>query len=65
MNTGRRPDHCKGCVHFHNAGYGRDAPKHLHKYNAWCCYKGDTAERSVGWCKTNGVKTVVDNKEQS
>lgn len=48
-----KPEHCKGCAHFNNAGNLR-----LKKYNAWCCAKGDTAARSVGWCKTHNMKTV-------
>lgn len=46
-------DHCKGCVHFHNAGQSNCR---LYKFNAWCCAKGDTAARSVGWCKTHSKK---------
>lgn len=47
-----RPEHCKGCVHFHNAGNLR-----LKKFNAWCCNKGAPAAQSLGWCKTHNKKT--------
>lgn len=53
MSTGRRPDHCKGCVSYHNAGNLQ-----LNKYSSWCCAKGDTAARAIGWCKTHNKKTV-------
>lgn len=52
MNTGKRPDHCKGCVHFHNAGHALPL-----KFNAWCCAHGTTASRAIGWCKTHNAKT--------
>jgi hypothetical protein len=54
MSTGKRPEHCKECSHFHNAGHS--TPR-LHKFNAWCCAKSAEAKRSVGWCKTHDKKT--------
>ena len=51
----KMPTHCKDCTYFHNAG--RNNPKGgLEKYNAWCCRNGQPANKSVGWCKTHGMK---------
>jgi hypothetical protein len=47
-----KPEHCKGCAHFNNAGNLR-----LKKFNSWCCNKGAPAAQSVGWCKTHDKKT--------
>ena len=47
-----KPEHCKGCVSFANAGNLR-----LKKFNSWCCAKGAPAAQSVGWCKTHNKKT--------
>lgn len=52
-----RPNHCKGCTSFHNAG--RANPKGgLEKYNAWCCAKGQPAIKAISWCKLTGAKTL-------
>jgi hypothetical protein len=52
-----RPKHCKGCVLFHSAN--RQNPTGgLEKYNAWCCAKGDFAEKSIGFCKSNNLKKI-------
>ena len=53
--------HCKGCVHHHNAGHSKDS-KFAKNYNDWCCAKGDTARKSVGWCKTHNAKTTASHK---
>jgi len=54
MSTGKRPDHCKGCVSYHMA---RGEEKALKPRAAWCCNKGAPAAQSVGWCKTHNKKT--------
>jgi len=51
-----KPEHCKGCSHFYNAGHDRRV-RTLQKYNAWCCAKGAPAVQSAGWCKTHNKKT--------
>ena len=51
----KRPDHCKECTGFHNAGRSNPT-KTLEKYNAWCCIKGAPAVDSTGWCKTHNAK---------
>jgi hypothetical protein len=52
-----KPEHCKGCTSFHNAGRGNPVGG-LEKRNAWCCAKGAPAKESVGWCKLNNKKGV-------
>lgn len=49
------PDHCKGCVLFHNARH-KNPTAELRKFNAWCCAAGKPAEKSVGWCRQHNMK---------
>lgn len=55
------PDHCKGCAHFHNAGHKKPT-KEQQKYNAWCCAHSQPAIKSIGWCKTHGMKNEPNKK---
>lgn len=55
MNAGKRPEHCKGCTSFHNAGR-RNPAADLARYNAWCCAKGQEAHKSVAYCKVHLLK---------
>jgi hypothetical protein len=48
--------HCKGCIHHHNAGV-KGIPN-AKQYNDWCCAKGNTASKSIGYCKTYNLKVV-------
>lgn len=52
--------HCKGCVHHHNAGHPKAAPAYLLQYNDWCCKVGDHAPRSERvFCKNMNLKETV------
>lgn len=51
--------HCKDCVHHHNAGHPKISPAHLHKYNDWCVKVGEYAPKSVGHCKNKNLKSTV------
>jgi hypothetical protein len=53
-----QPKHFKGCVFYTNARR-REPNGGLEKYNAWCSKKGDTASKSVGWCKNNDMKRTT------
>ena len=52
-----KPDHCKGCTHFHSAGR-KDPKPNVAKYNSWCNAKGDTCKNSIGWCKQHESKRI-------
>lgn len=58
MKAGKKPEHCKGCKYFHNAGHPKTS--NLQTYNAWCLAKCDAAANSIGWCKQNDMKRTED-----
>lgn len=49
-------DHCKHCIHFHNAGHPKNST--LKKYNSWCSWHGTTTKRAIGHCKQNNAKKI-------
>lgn len=59
MKNYKKPNHCNGCVHLHNAGH-KDVKKHpeKQKYNAWCCSVSLPAVDAVGHCKVHKLKTL-------
>lgn len=62
MKNYKQPQHCKGCLSFHNAGH-KDVLKHpeKQKYNAWCCSIGQPAANVVGHCKIHNMKEEKQN----
>lgn len=50
----KRPQHCKGCILFHNAGHPKESKNE--RFNAWCIGAGKLANKAVGFCKTHGLK---------
>jgi len=50
--------HCQGCKNHHNAGRLKP-PKHLQKFNDWCCAKG--APVDVGHCKQMNLKVLKND----
>ena len=58
MSKPKRPEHCKGCISFHNAGR-KDPKGGLEKYNSWCCAHGTPAVKAISWCKIHSAKKVT------
>lgn len=58
MKNYKKPEHCKGCNSFHNAGH-KDVKRHPEKlkYNNWCCSIGQPATDAVGHCLVHNMKT--------
>jgi len=59
----KRPNHCAGCVKYHNAGH-KDISSGPGKYNSWCCAKGDAASKSIGYCKAHNLKILTHPTER-
>ena len=51
----KQPDHCKGCLSWHNAGHSSQNHNYQ-KYNSWCCKYGKPASKAVGRCQLEEVK---------
>ena len=46
----KKPDRCKGCVHYHNAGHKEGTPLHNSKYDNWCCKFSTAAPKAISVC---------------
>ena len=54
----KKPDHCRGCLVYHNAGHAEGTALGNSKYNNWCPQFSNTAPKAVSLCLIhNGKRT--------
>ena len=58
MKKSKKPDHCNGCPHYHNAGHKKGSGKEHSKYNNWCCHFSNVATKAQSICKVQNFRKV-------
>ena len=55
----KKPDHCKGCPCYHNAGHKDNSRMGKSKYNSWCCQFSNVAYKVVSICKQQKYRELL------